>query len=430
MVGVVSFSEPSPTLHTDPAICLDLCTHRDAAGPVSGLFGNGSVQGDLGVPTMLFQKSLLTFLGLVVAAGTAEAQPSHKDHWSLEARIAAADAVVVGPIAKVNRKVLVPVGGRDKIGVEYPDGQFEYSPAVKIETVLKGNLKGVVDDLHFKWSLGEDKRYEQWLKAGNSMLWFLGPSSKPGAGRAWHAVVFGKAVPAEGYYGGRREPPMYAMDFTVLKDERAILARARQYAKSSTSILKTDTIRFGYPWNDLIVPVEPALEPLAKRLIASPQDFVPKDQELTPRERYQFRFCGIRLLRHFKSDANLVLLKSLLADPLENFQSSLVRQHPVRVKAFEVLLQWGVDAPLPKLPDEIDRIDLAGTGVTDALLKPLTGLKNLTWLDLSDTRVTDAGLKELAGMSKLGRLWLQNTRVTGAGIANLQKSLPKCIIAR
>lgn len=472
---------------------------------------------------MQFHKTLLTFLGVALAAGTAEAQPSHRFHWSLEARIAGADAVVVGSIAKVQRKVLVAPGERAKDGSVYPDGQFEYAPAVKIEEVLKGNLKGMVDDLHFKGSLGENKTYEQWLKAGNKILWFLGPAPKPGARRAWEFIVFGKEVPAEAYYGGRREPPVYAMDFTLLKDEMAILVHARKYAKTSTKILPTDMIRFGPPWNDLVVPVEPALEPLAKRLIGSPQVFVPQGQKLVPRDRYQFRFSGVNLLRHFKSEANVALLKSLLDDPPENFQSSLIWQHPVRVKAFEVLLHWRVDAPLPKAPDEVSRLELAGTAVTDAQLqrvaklknlerldlqdtkitaqglkhlaglkkmallelrpqqlsdanlrvlreigllhtvsladenfpyqrpkspaavesfslwgspvtdaglKELADMKNLTWIDLRDTQITDIGLKELAGMTKLRYLLLENTKVTDAGVGALQKSLPKCKITR
>src|SRR5262245_19404218 len=405
------------------AILVSPGTKVSQAGPAGE-----RVRGVGGTP-MQFWYTLLTFLGFL-AAETAQAQPSHVAHWSLEARIAQADAVVVGPITRVNRRVLVPRGGRDMQGVVYPDGQFEYAPAVKIENVLKGNLMGVVDDLHFTFSLGEDHRYEQWLTAGNSMLWFLGPSPRPGEGRAWHAVVFGKQVPAEARYGGRREPPMYAMDFRVLKDETVTLAHARQYARSSTRILPTDTIRFGPPWHDLFVPVEPALDPLARRLIASPQDFVPRDQKLDPRDRYQFRFSGVRLLRHFKSDANITLLKALLADPLEDFQGSLVRQHPVRVKAFEVLLHWDVDAPVPNRPDEITRIDLSGTAVTDARLKRLVELKNLQTLELQDTQVTDAGLKELATMSKLAHLLLHITRVTDAGIAELRKSLPKCKITR
>ena len=55
-------------------------------------------------------------------------------------------------------------------------------------------------------------------------------------------------------------------------------------------------------------------------------------------------------------------------------------------------------------------VDLSSTQVTDAELKELAALKNLTTLDLSDTRVTDAGMKELAALKNLTTLDLAWTR--------------------
>ena len=46
-------------------------------------------------------------------------------------------------------------------------------------------------------------------------------------------------------------------------------------------------------------------------------------------------------------------------------------------------------------------LNLDLTKVTEAGLKELTPLKNLTTLDLSYTQVTDAGLKELAALKNL-----------------------------
>ena len=51
-------------------------------------------------------------------------------------------------------------------------------------------------------------------------------------------------------------------------------------------------------------------------------------------------------------------------------------------------------------------VDLSSTQVTDAELKELAALKNLTTLDLSDTRVTGAGIKELAALKNLTTLHL------------------------
>jgi len=69
-----------------------------------------------------------------------------------------------------------------------------------------------------------------------------------------------------------------------------------------------------------------------------------------------------------------------------------------------------------------------GPGVTDAGLKELTPLITLTTLDLSCTQVTDAGLKELAALSNLTFLDLHDTKVTEAGLKELQSALPNCMI--
>jgi len=71
---------------------------------------------------------------------------------------------------------------------------------------------------------------------------------------------------------------------------------------------------------------------------------------------------------------------------------------------------------------------LGGTDVTDAGLKELAALKNLTTLDLFNTKVTDAGLKELAALKNLTSLYLGGTQVTDAGVKELQQALPKCQI--
>jgi internalin A len=42
--------------------------------------------------------------------------------------------------------------------------------------------------------------------------------------------------------------------------------------------------------------------------------------------------------------------------------------------------------------------------------------------------VTDAGLKDLKELKNLTTLYLINTKVTDAGVAELQKTLPKCKI--
>ena len=67
---------------------------------------------------------------------------------------------------------------------------------------------------------------------------------------------------------------------------------------------------------------------------------------------------------------------------------------------------------------------------TDAGLKELAGLQNLTYLELYSESVMDAGLKEFAALKNLTSLYLYNTKVTDAGMKELRKALPKCMIER
>jgi hypothetical protein len=81
-------------------------------------------------------------------------------------------------------------------------------------------------------------------------------------------------------------------------------------------------------------------------------------------------------------------------------------------------------------PEKPFGLSFENTSLTDAGLKELAGLENLTSLDLRHTKVTDAGLKELAGLKNLILLVLEETKVTGAGVKELQKALPNCRIQR
>jgi len=75
-------------------------------------------------------------------------------------------------------------------------------------------------------------------------------------------------------------------------------------------------------------------------------------------------------------------------------------------------------------------LDLSSTGVTDAGLKKMAHLTNLTTLTLVDTEVTDAGLEHPAALKSLTDLNLRNSKVTAEGVTDLQKALPNCKITR
>ncbi len=65
-------------------------------------------------------------------------------------------------------------------------------------------------------------------------------------------------------------------------------------------------------------------------------------------------------------------------------------------------------------------LDLGFTQVTDVGLKELKNLKNLTTLNLNFTQVTDEGLKELKDLKNLATLYLMGTKTTGRGLKDFK----------
>ncbi len=70
-------------------------------------------------------------------------------------------------------------------------------------------------------------------------------------------------------------------------------------------------------------------------------------------------------------------------------------------------------------------LSVRGTRITDAGLRHLDGLKELSRLNLTDTSITDEGLRHLEAMNSLRKLNLEGTRVTWAGVARLRLALPE-----
>lgn len=76
----------------------------------------------------------------------------------------------------------------------------------------------------------------------------------------------------------------------------------------------------------------------------------------------------------------------------------------------------------PARDTDIHEMWLSHTPISDAAVKHLVALPNLTWLDLGGTRVTDSGMEALAGHAKLESLAVSGTEVTDAGIMSLISS--------
>lgn len=81
-------------------------------------------------------------------------------------------------------------------------------------------------------------------------------------------------------------------------------------------------------------------------------------------------------------------------------------------------------AKLTPLGTNLRWLDLAGTKISDAGLKGITSMPNLTRLHLERTGITDTGLSEVARLNNLEYLNLYGTSISDAGLEALQK-LPK-----
>jgi len=126
-----------------------------------------------------------------------------------------------------------------------------------------------------------------------------------------------------------------------------------------------------------------------------------------------------------ESLSGLAGLKHLYADHCRLTDAALpaiARHTPLEtlVLSYNTLLTDRGLAALADLKD-LRRLELAGTGVTDALADQIGKYEQLTRLDLSGTKVSDAMLSPLANHKHLERLYLHSTRVTDGGIGGLSQ---------
>ena len=77
----------------------------------------------------------------------------------------------------------------------------------------------------------------------------------------------------------------------------------------------------------------------------------------------------------------------------------------------------------------LDRLALP-PAATDAGLRHLEGLPNLTSLDLQNTQVTDQGLEVLKTMPKLLQVYIHGSKVTPEGEEALKAAMPQLTIEK
>ena len=317
-------------------------------------------------------------LGLL---GPAHAQVT-QTFTSLEALVAEAEDVVRGPIVTVSRDVKIPKNGKRSDGTEWPDGLVEYTFTVRIDETLKGKKAGEVELI--RTTSAYDMSYVRWREAKTEFLWFLGQrdeysnTTHSDRDRKWGALRLGNPLPDALYYKSHA-PPIFAMDFRVLKDHDEILAATRHAAKilarSSRKPIKFVTIdipgdvaqqcRPSADRNFFKVPVSEELEPIARKMITAPHKF---GSDFVPSPSSQKMLClgGVELLGNFKSDENAALLAALLEDPF-SFVTKLdehgkplkhaVRRFVIRAAAYEVLQRWQTKVAKPIVQETLKSED-------------------------------------------------------------------------
>jgi hypothetical protein len=321
---------------------------------------------------------LVTALGLTSGLGVAQIGLTHR---SLDAKVAQADLIVR---AKVDNVV------RGKVSEQ----RVWLDVTLKVEEALKGIApEQLTVGLE---TLKGDERWEQFAEAGQEQLWFLMDSKRPIPGEDpedapiltkhaykpidyWFRIRLGPEVADETSFS-RPPPPLFTMDFEVLTKPEEVVAATRRIVGIepkecpglySFRIPRSLAERVGRSGdaNSFIVPADRRLEKLAHRLIASPEELLPKAEDWpakTPKERARnaswLRFAANRLraegataLQTFESKENIERLKALLDHPATVGQHGLEeKDYYVRRAAFEVLEKWEVAVEKPVLVEGRD----------------------------------------------------------------------------
>jgi hypothetical protein len=260
---------------------------------------------------------------------------------SLEWMVADSDLVVRGQVLSVT--------------ASRGPGQVVYERArVRIDETIKGVARPVVDIL--VRHVGPAERPSSWRADRSELLLFLVDSSRrAGEDTAYRRAPFAVRAGVHGLSAirlGAASPEAFTMDQRVLSSRAAILDAARAAGKFAGRTrptpfnLDADGPIFQRLWAGsavwLQVPIDARLEVLARSAIGS--------------SRLRDRLQAVRALGHFKSAANIALMKRLLADPGSHVEIEGKRQtrvFAVRAAALANLRAWGAGnnlAPTVRVP--------------------------------------------------------------------------------
>jgi len=374
-----------------------------------------------------------------------QGQPVFEHKASLEWLAADSDVVVRATVANVA-----------------PDSSESYdvwyTVTLKVHETLKGTHRATIKLIVRRWRSDED--LAEWRKQRREFLLFLVDSKRYEREESgytkfkWAPQFVSHGVPAFVHFDEKAKSNPLTLDLKVPTERQDIIERTRAAVAAAADA--KPTVKYVFRWYGGIVfwtfPVDRRLETAARRWIRSPNDFMPSGANVEGFLKAE----GAAALRHFKSEKNATILKTLLNDPAvthkleeDRWQAAEVREFYVRQAAYETLQEWDVPVEKPVLREQVLRKVTArderaaitwiesiegdvvyydmrcpdsGTGrfrtvksvnlasaslhghrVDD--LSPLTTLKNLESLTLTSTAVRDLSpLTELKNLRSL-RLW-------------------------
>ncbi len=385
-----------------------------------------------------------------VPCTVAQGQPLFERKASLEWLAADSDVVVRATIVDVARDASQRHNVWDTV-------------TLKVHETLKGTHRPTVTLAVRRWRSSED--LAEWKKQRREFLLFLVDSgryepSEPGYAKfKWAPLFVSHGVPAFVHFGEKAKANPLTLDLKAPTQRQDIIERTRAAAAATEDAEPLG--KYVFRWYGGLVfwtfPVDRRLETAARRWIESPSDFMPHGSRVDG----SLKAAGAAALRHFKSEKNATILKTLLDDPAamyaleeKQWEAAEVREFYVRQVAYETLRAWNVPVEKPVLRERVMRkvtahderaaitwiqsvegdvvyhnmtcpgsdagsfrtvklVNLAsaslhGHRVDDLSL--LTSLKNLQSLTLTSTAVRD--LSPLAKLKNLRSLRLWQTPVT------------------
>jgi hypothetical protein len=323
---------------------------------------------------------------LLAGVGTGHAQIGYQAA-SLEWLVADSDVVVRATVVDVSRE---PANGLDRVTV-----------AVDVSESLKGRpakrLKFVV------YAAPAVKTFEELKETGRDSVLFLVRAARHpfkaevrGDGDIaatelephevspwqWAQSIVRLGPPAAKQ---RLTLPIFTVDLRLLTKPEEVLQAARaavveggkvERVRSHEVHLFYDVMRVTGQSGDaniLYVPIDGRLEAAARAWIKSPGDILRRLGIARP-EGVNHRWAltdplrseGVRALRHFKSDENIVILKGLLDDgafsrsEVETGEQDGITEkvYYIRKAAFETLRGWGVEVNEPVLKERLPQRDV------------------------------------------------------------------------